>query len=180
MKQFLAALLMAGVLSPVMAGVGHQKTGGLYLSMSDYVANHLRYEHGNIKLHSRRSYLSIQLNNGPVQVSKDSVFAVALKDGKTYRLLAHVNYEILNRNATLLLYKKQKMATGKAFPRDDFQYYFSAGNGPVQELTSWNLKKAFGERKALPDQLDENFRQDSDLMTYDSFHHMYKLEWLLR
>ncbi|MBO9732671.1 MAG: hypothetical protein J7623_28770 [Chitinophaga sp.] len=180
MKQFLTTLLMAGALSPVMAGIGHQKTGGLYLSMNDYLADHRYYAYSNMKLHTRKPYLSIRADNGKMQVPRDSIFAVTLRDGKTYRLLGHTSYEILNRNARLLLYKRKIMTAVKTFPRDNFQYYFSVGDGPLQELTGWNLKNAFSGRKALPDQLDVNFRQDSDLMSYDSFHHMYKLEWLLQ
>ncbi|SEW35350.1 hypothetical protein [Chitinophaga arvensicola] len=179
MKQFLTTFLVIGMLFPAMTGFGRQQTDGLYLSLSDYLGHHL-YGSGSIKLHTRKAYLSVQSDAATQHVSRDSVFAVALTAGKTFRLIGHDYYEILNRNAQLLLYKRKVMSSGKAFPADTFRYYFSAGDGPVHELTSWNLKQAFPERASWADKLDTNFHQESDLIAYDSYHHMYKLEWLLQ
>lgn len=180
MKQFLTTLLITGLLFSVVAGNGQQKADGIYASMNDYLTNHLQYAHSRVKLHSQQSYLRIQWQQEQQELPRDSVFAVALSSGKTYRLVGHEYYQLLNKNEQLLLYKKKVMVSGKAFPNDTFRYYFSASNGPVRALTSWNLKQAFPQMASWPDKLDENFRQDADLMAYDSFHRMYKLEWLLQ
>jgi len=51
--------------------------------------------------------------------------------------------------------------------------------GPVLPLTRADLKRAFPDNHKLHDGIDQTFTSDSDLAQYDSFHKMYKVNWLL-
>ena len=56
------------------------------------------------------------------------------------------------------------------------KYFFvSKSSDSLQELTMANLKKAFPDSHAFHDALDANFKQDKELVNYDSFHKMYKI-----
>ncbi len=60
-------------------------------------------------------------------------------------------------------------------------YFFStdAASAP-QVLTKANLKAAIPENHKLHDALDAQFASDMELYDYDSFHKMYKLNWIIK
>ena len=61
------------------------------------------------------------------------------------------------------------------------KYFFVSGSTDVlQELTKENLKKAFPDNHPFHDALDENFKEDKELINYDSFHKMYKINWIYK
>ena len=91
-------------------------------------------------------------------------------------------YTVLNTGEAITIYKyvhtahSQKEAE-KFAPR----YFFSLKSTDVlQELTMTNLKKAFPENHAFHDALDVNFKEDKELISYDEFHKIYKLNWILK
>ena len=43
-----------------------------------------------------------------------------------------------------------------------------------------NLKNAFPENHGFHDALDTNFKEDTELINYDAFHKMYKINWVLK
>jgi len=45
----------------------------------------------------------------------------------------------------------------------------------LRELTKLNLKKAFPNDHAFHDALDAQFKEDKELINYDEFHKMYKV-----
>lgn len=56
------------------------------------------------------------------------------------------------------------------------KYFFvTKSSDALQELTKENLKKAFPDSHPFHDALDENFKEDKELINYDSFHKMYKI-----
>ena len=61
------------------------------------------------------------------------------------------------------------------------KYFFvTKSSDALQELTKDNLKKAFPDSHTFHDALDENFKEDKELTNYDSFHKMYKLNWIIK
>ena len=86
-------------------------------------------------------------------------------------------YKVLNAGESLTIYKYMHPAHS---PKDTEKYaakYFftTSGSEVLQELTKENLKKAFPDNHAFHDALDENFKEDKELINYDSFHKMYKI-----
>ncbi|PSL45328.1 hypothetical protein CLV51_10430 [Chitinophaga niastensis] len=164
------------------------KMAGIYKTMNDYRENHLSYskdssqEIPRITLHTLapRDYVSIQYNGNNIHLNKDQFFAYQLTNGEVYRLAGSNAYQLLNKGPHLLLYKRKIPASPKEFPSGKFKYYFSTDqDNTMKELTAWNIKKAFPDNTTLADQVDALFKRDDELMAYDRFHEMYKLEWLL-
>ncbi|MEO5999167.1 MAG: hypothetical protein ABIN89_20505 [Chitinophagaceae bacterium] len=60
------------------------------------------------------------------------------------------------------------------------QYFFATkSSDELKELTKENLKSAFPDKHTFHDALDATFPKDDDLMTYDKFHKMYKINHLV-
>ena len=60
-------------------------------------------------------------------------------------------------------------------------YYFSTNvSAALQDLTKANLKAAFPNNHKFHDALDANFKEDKELINYDDFHKMYKVNRLLQ
>jgi hypothetical protein len=164
-----------------------KKITGVYRTMNDYLGNQLTYAGDSshtpsIKLYtlSPKSYVTIHYKGAPIHLNKNEIFAYRLTNGEVYRIIGNHSYQVLNSNAALLLYKRKIPTSPKEGPGDQFKYYFSANKGDLQTLTAWNVKQAFADHPTLPDQIDALFKRDAELLTYDSFHKMYKLEWLLK
>jgi uncharacterized protein YxeA len=170
-----------------MAVSAQKKISGIYRTMNDYLANQLSYASDSsstpgIKLHTLapKSYVTVHYKGKHVHLNKNEVFAYRLTNGEVYRIIGNHSYQLLNNNPQLLLYKRKIPTSPKEGPEDQFKYYFSSANGNLQTLTAWNVKQAFSDHATLPDQVDALFRRDAELLTYDTFHKMYKLEWLLK
>lgn len=90
-------------------------------------------------------------------------------------------YTMLNKEGTVLLYKYQHLAhSPKEAEKYAPAYFFTTKSSDVlKSLTKDNLKKAFSENHPFHDALDATFTSDKDLIAYDSFHKMYKVNWLL-
>ncbi|MGO4291895.1 hypothetical protein [Chitinophaga sp. RAB17] len=164
-----------------------KKITGIYRNMNDYLCNQLTYVRDSsstpvIKLYTLapKSYVTIQYKGNHIHLNKNEIFAYQLSNGEVYRIIGNHSYQLLNNNPRLLLYKRKIPASPKEGPEDQFKYYFSAASGSLQSLTAWNVKQAFADHATLPDQIDALFKRDAELLTYDSFHKMYKLEWLLK
>jgi hypothetical protein len=178
-------VLMMCMSIPVTA---QQKMAGIYKTMNDYLDNHLSYSKDScqgipkINLHGlfARDYVSIQYNGNNIHLKKTDFFAYRLTNGEVYRIAGSNPYQLLNKGPHLLLYKRKIAVNPKEFPSGKFKYYFSTDqDNTLQELTAWNIKKAFPANTSLHDLVDALFKTDDDLVAYDRFHEMYKLEWLL-
>lgn len=91
-------------------------------------------------------------------------------------------YKILNKEGPLTIFKYEHGAhltkeAGKYAPK----YFFTTVSSDIlQPLTKDNLKKAFPENHPFHDALDATLKYDDDLTQYDTFHKMYKINWLLK
>ena len=91
-------------------------------------------------------------------------------------------YTILNKEGPVTIYKtedKSKPAKGTAMPGPKY-FFTTASSDVLQPLTKENLKKAFPENHPFHDALDATFKSDDDLSQYDTFHKMYKVNWILK
>ena len=89
-------------------------------------------------------------------------------------------YTVLNPGETITIYKYYHSAhPPKAAEQFPVKYYFSEQSSDVlQELTKTNLKKTYPSNHAFHDALDANFIADKDLIAYDDFHKIYKINRL--
>jgi len=86
-------------------------------------------------------------------------------------------YTIINPGEPITIYKYVHAShSPKEADKYAPKYFFTTGSSDVlQELTKMNLKKTFPNDHEFHDALDVNFREDKDLVNYDDFHKMYKL-----
>ncbi|MEP7319006.1 MAG: hypothetical protein ABI921_09700 [Panacibacter sp.] len=86
-------------------------------------------------------------------------------------------YTVLNQGEPITIYKYQHAAhSPKEAEKYAPKYYFTTNaSAALQELTKMNLKKAFPKDHPFHDALDAQFKEDKELINYDSFHKMYKL-----
>lgn len=91
-------------------------------------------------------------------------------------------YTILNASERVVLYKyEHKAHPPKAAEKYPIMYFFTTtASNVLQPLTKANLKKTFPENHPFHDALDENFKEDGELVAYDNFHKMYKINWILK
>jgi hypothetical protein len=91
-------------------------------------------------------------------------------------------YTVLNKEGAITIYKYQHLShspkeTEKYAPK----YFFTSNSSDIlTPLTKENLKKAFPGNHAFHDAIDATFKSDKDLTSYDTFHKMYKVNWLLQ
>lgn len=91
-------------------------------------------------------------------------------------------YTVINAGDPIVFYKYQHMAhSPKEAEKYAPKYFFTTASSDVlQPLTKENIKKAFPENHPFHDAIDATFRSDEELTMYDTFHKMYKLNWLLK
>ncbi|MEO7489428.1 MAG: hypothetical protein ABIU77_20100 [Ferruginibacter sp.] len=118
----------------------------------------------------------------PMVLSTICLFTVSqataqVENPTTQTATKKMGYKVMNPGQQITIYKYVHAAhspkeTEKYAPK----YFFATkSSDALQELTKENLKKAFPDNHAFHDALDENFKEDKDLIKYDSFHKMYKI-----
>ncbi len=91
-------------------------------------------------------------------------------------------YTVLNPNDPIVIYKfKHWSHSPKEAEKYAPKYFFTtASSNVLQSLTKANLKSAYPTNHPFHDALDENFKEDKELILYDDFHKMYKIDHLLQ
>ena len=92
------------------------------------------------------------------------------------------NYKVINNGEAILIYKYAHLShPPKEAEKYAPTYFFvTSSSDELIPLTKMNLKKAFPVNHPFHDALDENFKEDKELINYDDFHKMYKVNWLLK
>lgn len=92
------------------------------------------------------------------------------------------NYKAINSGEAIVIYKYAHLShTPKEAEKYAPTYFFvTSASDELIPLSKMNLKKAFPTNHPFHDALDENFKEDKELINYDEFHKMYKINWLLK
>ncbi|OQP63803.1 hypothetical protein A3860_22965 [Niastella vici] len=110
--------------------------------------------------------------------------SIAQKSEKLTSKTATVNkgYSIINAGEAITIYKYVHRAhSPKEAEKYEPKYFFTTSASEIlQPLTLENLKKAFPNNHPFHDALDATFKGDKELTSYDNFHKMYKVNWLLK
>ena len=116
-----------------------------------------------------------------IMLNKSETFGYRACDGTNYRFVGNSEYKILNPAEGVLLYEYQHPAhSPKNTEQYPVMYFFSTNaNEAVKPLTLANVKAAFPGNHKFHDALDAQIKQDKGLISYDAFHKMYKVNWLL-
>lgn len=91
-------------------------------------------------------------------------------------------YTVINPGEAITIYKYvHKAHVPREADKYGPKYFFTTPASDVlQPLTKDNLKAAYPENHPFHDALDATFNDDKDLIKYDTFHKMYKINWLLK
>ena len=91
-------------------------------------------------------------------------------------------YTVINPGEPIIIYKYAHRAhSPKEAEKYAPKYFFTtSANDGLLPLTKMELKKAFPANHPFHDALDENFKEDKELINYDDFHKMYKVSWLIK
>lgn len=179
MKTILILLLVA-----LSVGVKAQ-TSGVYLSAADFDLGKLTYaidcatEKHEIKLNEffGKDYITVVHNKQAYNLKKNEIFGYRDCNDAIYRLAIDRHYKVLNPKETILLYAIEVAASKNQMSAKNY-YFSSSASGEVKELTLTNLKNAFADNHKFHDALDAEFKSDSELTLYDSFHKVYRLNRL--
>ena len=167
-------------------------SSGIYKTIEDFQQRKLSYAI-NCKTEKHKINPNVFFKGSEVKVKhqgttytfkKSEVFGYRTCEGKEYKFVDDKEYSILNPGESLIIYLYQHPAhSGKDAGKGMYQpeYYFSKdAASPSQDLTKANLKAAFPGNHKFHDELDAQMAEDKDLYEYDSFHKMYKVNWILK
>ena len=177
-------LLVSGILSFLIA-TAQKDSSGIYKTADDFKNKKLAYAI-NYKTEKHKINDNVLFNDAQIKVKhhdttytleKSNTYGYKDTKGETFRFVDNKEYKILNPGEPLLIYVYQHPAhSPKEATKYGPMYFFStdAASAP-QALTKANLKNAFPDNHAFHDALDAQFKDDTELYEYDSFHKMYKL-----
>ena len=179
------------VLVASLANASMNDASGIYLTAGDYQRGYLTAESDckppghKIELHDvlNKPYIHVTHNGEKRRYAKSELYGFRTCDGRDYRFVANREYRILETKA-VAIYSAQlpdkeggDLAVGK---QEVYEYFFSVGAaGQIVPLTRPNLKRAFPDNHGFHDALDQTFRADAELVQYDDFHKMFKVNRLL-
>ncbi|MHA4807880.1 hypothetical protein ACX0G9_07230 [Flavitalea flava] len=171
-----------------MNAIAQKDSSGIYKTAADfekgklYLAIDCRTESHKIKLNEffDKDFITVKHEGGSYDLKKNEIYAYKLCDGKIYRFQGKENYLMLNSSEKIILYTVEVPNIGKgAIPAKVAYYYSKDLDSPIQELSKESLKAAFPTNHKFHDALDESFKNDADLASYDSFHKMYKVNHVM-
>lgn len=173
------------ILTTALAIGARAQSSGVYLSASDFASGKLTYEINcatekhKIKLNEflNKDYITVVHNKVPNKLIKKDIYGYKDCDGAIYRFISNNHFTVLNPSESILIFKHTTSAS-KNQKAVTLYYFGFAGSEATSELTLSNLKKADPENHKFHDALDAEFKSDSDLALYDSFHKVYKISRL--
>lgn len=187
---FLSIFLSGSLMAFAFLANAQKDSSGIYNTADDYKARRLTYAiNYKTEQHKINDYLFLNASQVKVKhegktylLDKNKIYGYRSTKGQDFRFVGNQTYEILNPGEAILLYKHTEAVTNpkSTFPAGP-HYYFTAevAQMPIA-LTIENLKQAFPKDHSFHDALDQNFKKDEDLTSYDRFHKMYKVNWLYK
>ncbi|HNP94044.1 MAG TPA: hypothetical protein PKJ63_00400 [Cyclobacteriaceae bacterium] len=160
--------------------LAQRDSSGVYLSATAYGNKDMVYaincntQKHKIKLKTFFSKPEIVVihNDTAYSLAKKDIYGYRDCDGKTYRFVDERVYQILNPYDPIVLYRYFVY-----IPKDPtVEYFFSKKyDGEVRELTKDNLKHAFPDNHEFHMLIDNGFKDNLDLASYNKKNKAYKL-----
>ena len=188
MKKYLISVaLMCISFVFALSAIAQKDSSGIYKTASDFSAKKLslaincKTESHKIKINDifSQDHITVVHDGKSYDFKKNDIYGYKLCNGETYRFSGNKDYQVMDPNEVILLYKVEVMQKKATAPKV-YSYYFSKdASSSLQDLTKANLKAAFPTNHKFHDELDANFKADNELIAYDSFHKMYKINHIL-
>lgn len=167
-------------------------SSGIYKTTEDFQQRKLTYainckteKHKvNPNVFFKGSEVKVKHDGTTYELKKSEVFGYRACNGQEYRFVDDKEYKILNPGEPLTMYMYQHPAhSGKEVSKGLYkpEYYFSnKSDASLQALTKANIKALYPDNHKYYDALDAAFKDVGELYLYDSFHKMYKLNWVIK
>jgi hypothetical protein len=157
-------------------------TTGIYMTEQDYKSNKLSYVLGDndkLRLNEFLNGKNISLNyhGKKLALAKSEIFGYRMNN-HDFRFFQNEAYTIID-TAGFTIYGRDKIAQSVKRPKLEHAYFFSVNlTQPVLTLTVANLLNSFPTRTGFRYDIQNNFKQDSDLMAYDKLSGLYIIKYL--
>ena len=123
------------------------------------------------------SKIKVKLGDSTYSFLKSEIYGY--QDEKyNYRFYDGGQYTILNPSETILIYSKTVLAGPKGNIPTKVYFFSKDEISEILPLTIQNLKTSFQTNPALYDLIDLHFKDDNDLLKYDSLRNMYFINYL--
>ena len=193
MKKFnYLVIMLVSTLIAIQSTSAQKDSSGIYKTANDFQQRKLSYainckteKHKiNPNVIFKGSEVKVKHDGTTYELKKSEIFGYRTCAGKEFRFVDNKEYKVLNPGEQVTLYVYQHLAhSGKEANQAINQqaYYFSYNAAvSVQALTKANIKAAFPDNHKFHDAFDAAFKDDKELYTYDKFHKMYKLNWIIK
>lgn len=178
-------LLLASSLFTISTAMAQKDSSGIYQTATDFQHKKLTYAI-NYKTEKHKISTNILFDGNEIKIKhdgqsytmdKDATYGFKDTKGNVFRFVDRKEYRVLNPEETILIYEFKHLAhSPKESEKYQPEYFFSkdAASAP-QPLTKANLKAASPNNHKFHHALDLQFRKDEELIEYDSYHKIYKL-----
>ena len=164
-------------------------SSGIYKTASDFQQKKLSYAI-NYKTENHKINDDVLFNNNEIivkhqgekfKLDKNNTYGYKNTKGEVFRFVDTKEYLLLNPAESIFIYAfKHRIISNKGPIGYTIDYFYSIDAPSIpQPLTKNNLKASFPNNHNFHDLLDENFKTDEYLAMYDSFHKMYKINYLI-
>lgn len=123
--------------------------------------------------------VNIKIGNKKQQLNKSEYYGYRDEKNTVYRFFEDQTYELLNPTEKIFIYRK-KVLGGPKGNLPTYKYYFSlTPESKLIDLTITNVKLSFVNNPTLFEKIDLHFKNDGELIEYDSFTKKFKLNNVL-
>jgi hypothetical protein len=159
---------------------------GLYQHYDDYTKNSMSSfapcdsKQSKIKLNDffASTYVSVIHDGKKTRFQKDKLYGYHDCGGDDYRFYGNAIYKIID-TTDFYLYSRLEYPNKKGYPQAITNYYFSTtGSSNIAPLTTSNLEAAFPSQHEFRYLLEQQFRSDAQLASYDKYSKKYKVKYL--
>jgi hypothetical protein len=120
--------------------------------------------------------IKVRYQGNKVILKKSSVWGFRLCNAKEYRIYNNKEYEIVDKSGILVYKILETTTTGPKHYITKTKYLFSEDSGsPLKDFTLKNIETSFINNKKFHDAIDLYFKSDADLLIYDDYYKMLRL-----
>jgi hypothetical protein len=123
--------------------------------------------------------VNIKVGNKKQQLKKNEYYGYRDENNHVYRFFENQTYELLNPTEKIFIYRKKTLGGPKG-NLPTYKYFFSLTHeSKLIELTIHNLKICYKDNHKKLDRIDLYFKNDGDLIEFDTYSKKFKLNTVL-